>query len=130
MRVAVVSLLLLTACGPQTADKATLAAVEAEQKRAAAEDDAVPCALPGQQMRRDCLVERTQGEGDGLILTIRHPDGAFRRLLVARDGRGVVAADGAEPATFTVIGENRIEVTIAGERYQLPATIKGGGAGQ
>lgn len=126
MRAILLPLFLLAGCGPQKADKATLAKVEAQQQQGATEET-VACALPGQPMRRGCVVERTQGSDGGLILTVRHPDGGFRRLTVTRDGRGVAAADGAEPATFSVIRPNLIEVTVAGEKYQLPATIKGGG---
>ena len=72
------------------------------------------------------MVERSDSPG-GLVLTIRHPDGAFRRLRVTKDGRGVVAADGAEPAAVRIIGADRIAVTVAGERYELPATVKGNG---
>ena len=122
------SLALLSACSQQTADKDTLAAVEAAQRKASEDSGAIPCAPAGQaDLKRDCLVERI-GSEQGLVLTVRHPDGAFRRLLVTKDGRGVVAADGAEPATVTVIGDNRIEVKVAGERYQLPATVKAGSA--
>jgi hypothetical protein len=70
-------------------------------------------------------MERMSGP-DGTILTMRHPSGGFRRLLVTRDGRGVVAADGADPAAVAVIADNRIEVTVAGDRYRLPATVKAG----
>jgi hypothetical protein len=114
-RLALGILLLGSACGgPEPA---------AEQ---ASSDDAsrVECAVRGGgSFERKCTIERLAGP-DGLILTVRAPDGGFRRLLVTRDGRGVVAADGAEPAIVTVIGEGRIEVAIGGDRYRLPATIK------
>lgn len=71
-----------------------------------------------------CLLERTHG-GDGLVLTIRHPDGMFRRLLVTRDGRGVIAADGAEQAVVTPMGDREIEVLLGGDAYRLPATVRG-----
>jgi hypothetical protein len=61
---------------------------------------------------------------DGLTLTLRSPSGSFRRLLVTKDGRGVVAADGVEQAAVTPLGTDRIEVAIAGDRYRLPATVK------
>ena len=84
----------------------------------------VECALGGATaFERVCTVERAVGP-DGLTLTIRAPSGSFRRLLVTRDGRGVIAADGAEAATVTPIADNRVEVAIAGDRYRLPATIK------
>ena len=117
-------LLALAACDGRTADQRTLAAVESAQRTAAADDGAIPCARAGRaDLRKECLVERINSP-DGLILTLRHPDGAFRRLLVTRDGRGVVAADGAEPAQVTVLGKDRIAVAVAGERYELPATVK------
>ena len=58
------------------------------------------------------------------VLTIRHPDGGFRRLRITADGRGVIAADGAEPARVSVIGPADIEVAVGGDRYRLPATVK------
>lgn len=60
----------------------------------------------------------------GTVLTVNAPDGGFRRLLVASDGRGVVAADGAEPAVVTPLDTHTIEVAIGGDRYRLPATVK------
>jgi hypothetical protein len=61
---------------------------------------------------------------DGLSLTVRAPNGGFRRLLVTKDGRGVIAADGAVPARVCPVSANRIEVAIAGDRYRLPATVR------
>ena len=75
-----------------------------------------------------CAVERTAA-ADGLILVLHHPDGAFRRLLVTKDGRGVIAADGAERAVVTVAGDHQIEVALGGDRYRLPATVKGAAPG-
>jgi hypothetical protein len=90
----------------------------------AASDDRVECAVDGAaEFRRACEVERTSG-AEGLVLTLRSPSGSFRRLLVTRDGRGVVAADGAEPAIVRVLGPDRIEVSIGSERYRLPATVR------
>lgn len=71
-----------------------------------------------------CIVERLQ-DNAGLALIIRHPDGGFRRFRVATDGRGVIAADGAEPAIVRVIGKNEVEVATGDDRYRLPATVRG-----
>lgn len=96
---------------------------EAEATSRAAESGLVPCALAGaRDFGVDCTLERSRGEA-GLILTIRHPDGGFRRLLVTDDGRGVVAADGAEQARVSLRGEREIEVVLGGDRYRLPATV-------
>ena len=118
-------LLLLAACGEAKTDHATLAKVEAEQRAAVESGDTIVCARQGSNdFARVCTVEREKG-ADGLILTVRHPDGAFHRLLVTKDGRGVSAADGAEKATVTVLGKDSIEVALGGDRYRLPATVHG-----
>jgi hypothetical protein len=85
----------------------------------------ISCATQGAKEFADaCPYERSESN-DGMILTIHHPDGGFRRLLVTTDGRGVVAADGSEPASVTPVSEGLIEVTLGGDRYRLPATVKG-----
>ncbi len=118
-------LLLLAGCGQErTADTQVLAKAEAQQRAAAEDDGRILCARGNAPLARDCTVEQTQG-GEGLTLTLRHPDGGFRRLLVTRDGRGVIAADGAEHALVTVVDAGGIEVALAGDRYRLPATVKG-----
>lgn len=109
----VMTLVLLAACGSQPTDPFD-----------AADADRIECRVgAAADFDRACVVERTAGP-DGLVLTIRHPDGGFRRLLVTSDGRGVVAADGAEPATVSVEGGDGIVVAIAGDTYRLPATVK------
>ena len=109
------SLLLLTLCA---------AACSPGASPGPAEDHKLECALAGSaRFERVCRVERTSG-GEGLMLTLRAPDGGFRRLLVTRDGRGVVAADGAEQAVVTVLDQGAIEVALGGDRYRLPATVK------
>lgn len=88
----------------------------------------LPCALgEGSPFSPTCIVER-QRDAAGALLTIRHRDGGFRRLRIATDGRGVIAADGAEASTVRVIGKNEIEVSIGQDRYRLPATVRGKGA--
>jgi hypothetical protein len=115
-------LLLAVGCGdPKEATREALA--RAEEK--AADDGRIDCATGGgQAFDRVCTVERVQGP-EGTALTIRHPDGGFRRLLVTTDGRGVIAADGADQARVSIVADNRIEVSLAGDRYRLPATIRG-----
>ena len=115
-------LLLLASCeDPNEATRQALAAADNE----AAENGRVECAAPGASaFARVCTIERVQGP-EGTTLVIHHPDGGFRRLLVTRDGRGVVAADGAEQAIVSLQSEDRIEVELAGYRYRLPATVKG-----
>ncbi len=91
-----------------------------------AEDDGrIVCAPAGNSaLSRQCTLDRTQSD-QGLILTVRKPDGGFHRLLVVKDGRGVIAADGAEEAKVSIVEDHQIEVTIGGDRFRLPATIKG-----
>lgn len=74
------------------------------------------------QFHRFCSVERARTD-QGILLTVRKPDGGFRRLITTGDGRGVAAADGAESAGVTIVGDNLIEVAIAGDTFRLPARI-------
>jgi hypothetical protein len=107
-----------------------LAACHSGQPEGAPESSAdsggkIPCALVGAaDFSPVCTVERSE-DADGLILTMRHPDGGFRRLRVMKDGRGVTAADGAVKAKVSLAGDRTIEVALAGDRYRLPATVKG-----
>ena len=84
----------------------------------------IECATDGSdRFEAVCTVERTVTEA-GPVLTIRAPDGSFRRLLVTTDGRGVAAADGGEPAIVNPVGADRIEVRIGRDRYRLAATLQ------
>jgi hypothetical protein len=115
----------LSACGGKDEGGAnSLAEAEAQSRAKAAENGEIDCAIGGaKDFTRSCIVEREMTGGE-LILTIRHSDGGFRRFRVIK-GQGVVAADGAEPAVVQTIGANAIEVSVGGDRYRLPATVKG-----
>ena len=107
-------LLLLVAC-QKAEQQLPVATVE--------DDGKVDCRIGAdQQFQHFCTLERTRTE-QGLLLTVRKPDGGFRRLIATRDGRGVTAADGAEEAQVQIVGENLIEVAIAGDSFRLPARI-------
>ncbi|HEX8379659.1 MAG TPA: hypothetical protein VF619_03800 [Allosphingosinicella sp.] len=85
--------------------------------------DMIECAVDGAaRFERVCTVER--GPGPDIVFTLRSPSGSFRRLVATRDGRGVMAADGAEAATVKVIGKDLIEVSIGADRYRLPARVR------
>lgn len=122
---------LVAACGPADdgddvaiAETDPLLEAEAAARAELAESGLVNCAVGGESgFRPVCTIEQVQSD-EGVILTLRHPDGGFRRLLVTNDGRGVIAADGAEPAEVTPMSGNQIEVVIADDRYRLPATVR------
>lgn len=124
MRVfAAFAMLMLAACGESERGNAP-GAVATANTAAAVEDNRIECLLRGgEQFERFCTIDREQGPA-GRILVLRKPDGGFRRLLVATDGRGVVAADGAEPAIVSILRDSRIEVAIGGDRFRLPAQIR------
>ncbi|ANI76598.1 MULTISPECIES: hypothetical protein [Sphingobium] len=104
--------LALAACDSQSA-----ALPDATLGRAAVAE----CAIgPRAEWTRNCLVEQS-----GKLLTVRHGDGGFRRFTILEDGRGLAAADGAEPANVAIVGKGQIEVSAGEERYRLPATIAG-----
>lgn len=91
---------------------------------AAEEDYRIDCRIgSATQFERFCSYERSDS-AEGPVLTVRKPDGGFRRFLVASDGRGLVAADGAEPARVSIIADNRIEVSIGGDSFRFPARVR------
>jgi hypothetical protein len=110
--------LMLAACGSTTQSQNT--------ETATTDSGRVACAPQGTaDFKRTCTLDRIE-DADGLTLVVHNPDGGFHRLRVTEDGRGVVAADGAEKAKVTIVGAGQIEVAIGSDRYRLPATIKGG----
>lgn len=118
----------LSACGSEPADNRADVPVQPSSQAAAAampEPPKIDCAPPGtSDVASVCTLDRAETPA-GTILTLRHPDGAFHRLQITRDGRGVIAADGAEPAVVTPLGADEIEVALGGARYRLPATVRG-----
>jgi hypothetical protein len=89
----------------------------------AAGDEHIPCALAGAAQFTDaCAIERSR-QDDGLTLIVRHPDGAFRRFTVVSDGRGLITADGSEPAV-TALRNGKLAVSVGDDRYLFPATVK------
>jgi hypothetical protein len=116
--------LALAACSRQPADTVLAANGVPTAEAPASSAERVDCALAGAaSFANTCTIERTETDA-GLVLTVRNPDNGFHRLQVVSDGRGVIAADGAEAARVSVIGDGRIEVAIGGDRYRLPATVK------
>lgn len=121
----IAGLLLLAACGGAP-DNGDLAEAEARGSRDAAEDGRIECALEGAKLfDRTCTVEEISGQ-DGAVLVVGRANVGYRRLQITTDGRGVVSADGAEPAKVTIVGDGVIEVAIGGDRYRLPANTGGG----
>ena len=81
---------------------------------------AVPCALDGAKtFITTCDVERSSVDGKS-TLTIRHPDGGFRRLVELDGGKSYAAADGADDVAIEASGKE-IEVTLGEDHYLFPA---------
>jgi hypothetical protein len=119
-----VALLLLAACD-RAPDNAALADAEGRAGADAADNGRISCALDGAALfDRKCTLDRMSG-ADGPVLIVGRADVGYRRLLITSDGRGVVSADGAEPATVTIIGDGMIEVALGGDRFRLPADTGG-----
>ncbi|RYD44530.1 MAG: hypothetical protein EOP63_05280 [Sphingomonadales bacterium] len=118
------TLVVLAACN-RAPDNGELAEAEARGSREAAENGRIECALEGTKLfDRTCTVEEMSGEG-GAILVVGRSNVGYRRLQITTDGRGVVSADGAEPAKVSIVGDNVIEVAIGNDRYRLPANTGG-----
>lgn len=120
----IAGLLLLAACGGAP-DNGDLAEAEARGSRDTVENGRIECALEGAKLfDRTCTVEEIIG-ADGTVLVVGRANVGYRRLLITTDGRGVVSADGAEPAKVTIVGDGVIEVAIGSDRYRLPANTGG-----
>ncbi|MBJ7439886.1 MAG: hypothetical protein JHD35_12775 [Sphingopyxis sp.] len=120
----IAGLMLLAACGGAP-DNGDLAEAEARGSREAAANGRIECALEGAKLfDRTCTVEEMSGQ-DGSVLVVGRPNVGYRRLQITTDGRGVVSADGAEPAKVTIVGDGMIEVAIGNDRYRLPANTGG-----
>ncbi len=95
-----------------------------EADRQADEAGKIECALAGAaSFARVCTTERIAGTG-GPLLIIRHPDGGFRRFNILTDGRGLAAAQGADPTSISILNDGQIELKSADDKYRLPAKIK------
>ncbi len=114
-----IALLVVAGCGGEPA-----VPTKAEVREGTKGDTNIACALGGAaEFAPVCAVEQDPSD-QGLILTLQHPDGGFRRLQVTGDGRGVIAADGSAEASVIPAGPKLIEVTIGTDRYRLPASVK------
>lgn len=83
----------------------------------------IDCAVGGEpELRPACTVERVERDG-ALTLVVHHPDGAYRRFAVTRDGTGVTTIDSAAPPKVRLAGE-RLDVSVGTDRYLFPATVK------
>ncbi|MES2498143.1 MAG: hypothetical protein V4618_18655 [Pseudomonadota bacterium] len=92
-------------------------------------DEGIPGARPidcrladAKGFEKICTIERTDSP-EGPVLVARAPDGGFRRFLIVKDGRGVIAADGAEPVAVRPAGADHIDVTAGRMVFRLPARI-------
>lgn len=117
-------LLLLSAC-QNAPDNSKLAEAEAKAGTEAAEDGRISCAMGGAKLfDRKCTMDRMTSS-DGPVLIVGRESAGFRRLLITRDGRGVVSADGAEAARVSIIDQGMIEVQVGNDRFRLPADTGG-----
>ncbi len=107
MRLAALALLALTACADEAPGDPLPAVTQ------------IGCALAGSaEFTPDCTMERDSRDGQALLV-VRHPDGGFHRLELGVEGRGIVAADGADIAVVSS-GQGIVEVAIGPDRYRLP----------
>jgi hypothetical protein len=123
MRGLLAGCLLLLGCGDEAGKLGNEMQPEQALTQAAApvDDGKADCAIGADAaLARDCIIERA-----GEILTIRHPDGGFRRFRVLADGRGLEAADGAEMARLQLVETGLVEIRIGGDRYRLPVKVAG-----
>ena len=122
MRSALFTVLLLVACG--SAEQPAVQSNGAAAPSLGQVDNRIDCRPAGQAaFTRTCTIE-TSDAPEGRILTVRKAEGGFRRLRIASDGTGIVAADGAEPAHVSLAPDQRLDVEIGGDHFLLPARIR------
>ena len=120
------ALLLLGACSRETSDAPNGQASNAQKPKQAVAgvpaDNRIQCRTAGQsEMQLACTAEQK-----GQLLTLRNPDGGFRRFQLVPDGRGLVSADGAAQAQVRILSPREIEVSVDGNVYRLPARMVSG----
>lgn len=128
--------LTLTACSGEgdgaTGDTNTTVSTDAGAGADAGKDlakaDTIDCALNGASAPQAVCKRTIVQNGDVTQLVLEGPEGDFRRFNILTDGRGLEAADGAEPATITLLDGGKIEVKVDDDTYILPATVKDSGA--
>jgi hypothetical protein len=97
----------------------------ASSQNAVNRGEPIECLVPGQSgFEEACSVEESSSP-DGKVLTVRSPDGEFRRLLIVSDGRGLIAADGAEEIKVKPAGSGKIDVSTGDIVWRLPARVRG-----
>ncbi len=102
-------LLLVTACSKDTA----AGSEEPDPLKT------VPCALAGSKgFTAQCGMERSEVDGKSII-TLRHPDGGFRRLVQLDGAKRYAAADGSDDVEIELNGAE-IEVTLGEDHYLMP----------
>lgn len=87
-------------------------------------ESAIPCALNGTADFKAVCKHSISGPADATQLVLEGPEGDFRRFNLLKDGRGLEAADGAEPAQIAVRDDGTILVTVGADKFILPATVK------
>lgn len=94
-----------------------------DQPQAEEGADRIACALgEGSEFGMDCLVERSSLDGKTL-LTVRHPDGGFRRFEQLADGTGIEELDGADVATRSLDGDVLL-VSVGEDRYRFKVAVR------
>ena len=114
------SAVLLAALAGCSSQKVTPETEGQAGKAAPSAVTAVPCALAdAKTFTASCEIERRNIDGK-FIVTVRHPDGGFRRLVELDGGKAYSAADGSDEVALEANGKE-IELTLGDDHYLFPA---------
>lgn len=110
---AIALMLGLAACSP-----------DVDQPQAEEGAPTIDCALgEGSEFAPVCMVEREEIDGQK-VLTVRHPDGGFRRFVQLDDGRGLEELDGADTVTRS-LDDTTLVISVGPDRYRFDANVRG-----
>lgn len=83
----------------------------------------IECSLgEGSDFGPDCMVEREEIDGQ-TVLTVRHPDGGFRRFVQLNDGQGLAELDGADEVNRSLDGSTLV-IEVGQDSYRFDANVR------
>ncbi|APG62633.1 hypothetical protein LPB140_07350 [Sphingorhabdus lutea] len=92
------------------------------QEETASADNKIMCALNGtDKFEKICVRENIVEKGQ-TIVTLKHPDGGFKRFIIVK-GRGLIAAEGFDNSEIEILDGSQILLRSGNDQYKLDAIV-------